>query len=99
MISMISIRATVIPVNGPRMCNHLSMTTAIATNRPRNRRRHVPVEPLAYSISTAAQATTLSERALQRLIANEEIGVVRAGRRVLIPKTALENFLQQERKE
>jgi excisionase family DNA binding protein len=65
------------------------MTTLHASKRHHRSR----IEPLAYSISTAAQATTLSERALQRLIANDEIGVVRAGKRVLIPRQSLENFL------
>jgi len=67
------------------------MKPANAHSRPRNHRNRI--EPLAYSLATASAATTLSQRALQRLVAAEEIGVVRVGRRILIPKTALENFL------
>ena len=67
------------------------MTTAIATNRPRHRSSRI--EPLAFSIPQVSQATSLSERAIQRLIAAEELGSIHVGRRVLIPRVALENFL------
>lgn len=51
-------------------------------------------EPIAMSKQEAAQMLGVSLRTLDRLIALKELQVRRLGRRVLIPRTALENLLR-----
>lgn len=50
-------------------------------------------ERLAYSIAEAAEALSLSRSAVKELIYTGKIKVIRVGRRVLIPKWALDEFL------
>ena len=52
-------------------------------------------EKLAYSIDEAAEALSLSRSAVKELVYQGRIKVVRVGRRVLIPKWALDEFLSQ----
>ena len=50
---------------------------------------------LAYSLTEAAQALSLSVRSLRYLMQTEKVGVSRIGRRVLIPHTELEKLLRR----
>lgn len=49
-------------------------------------------EPILVSKREAAKALSISLRTLDYLIASKEIGARRIGRRVLIPRKALDNF-------
>lgn len=51
-------------------------------------RRELP-EPIAYTVNEAASAIGLSRRGLERLIGRGELRVVRIGRRVIVPRSAL----------
>jgi len=51
---------------------------------------------IALSKQEAAQMLGVSPRTIDRLIALKELQVRRLGRRVLIPKTALESFLHRD---
>ena len=53
-------------------------------------------EPIAVSKLEAAQMLGVSLRTIERLIALKELQVRRLGRRVLIPRTSLENFLRND---
>jgi excisionase family DNA binding protein len=50
---------------------------------------------IAYSISEAAQALSLSVRSLQYLIQTGKLGYVRLGRRILIRDEDLQRLLRQ----
>ena len=50
-------------------------------------------EQLAYSIAEAATALSLSRSATKELIYSGRIKFLRSGRRVLIPRWALDEFL------
>ncbi len=51
------------------------------------------VKRLVYSVSEAAQATTLNPKFLYQLIADGKLPVARVGRRVLIPSAALRQLV------
>jgi excisionase family DNA binding protein len=50
---------------------------------------------LAYSLTEAAQALSLSVRSLRYLIQTGKLGYARLGRRVLIPHAELERLLRK----
>ena len=50
--------------------------------------------PLALTVPQAARACGVGERLLWRFIANHEIPVVRLGRRVVVRREALDQFLR-----
>ena len=50
-------------------------------------------EKLAYSITEAAEAMSLSRSAVKELVYQNKLGSVRVGRRRIIPRWALEQFL------
>jgi excisionase family DNA binding protein len=52
--------------------------------------------PIAVSKHDAAQMLGVSLRTIDRLIALKELQVRRLGRRVLIPRIALESFLHKD---
>jgi excisionase family DNA binding protein len=52
-------------------------------------------ERLAYRVPEAAEALGISERQAWRLIQQGDLSVVRSGKMVLIPRIALEAFLQR----
>ena len=49
---------------------------------------------LAVDTKRAGELLSLSERTVQRLIRSNRIRVVRTNRRVIVPLTALEKFLE-----
>jgi excisionase family DNA binding protein len=53
-------------------------------------------EPIAVNKQEAAQMLGVSLRTIERLIALKELHVRRLGRRVLVPRTSLENFLRSD---
>jgi len=53
-------------------------------------------EPIAVNKLEAAQMLGVSLRTIERLIALKELQVRRLGRRVLIPRTSLDNFLRND---
>jgi excisionase family DNA binding protein len=53
-------------------------------------------EAIALSKSEAAQVLGVSLRTVDRLIALKQLPVRRLGRRVLIPRTALQDFLRRD---
>ena len=53
------------------------------------------MEVLTYTIVEAAEAIGISERHMQVLIARNEVPVVRMGRAIRIPKTALATWLDE----
>lgn len=53
-------------------------------------------EQIAVNKQEAAQMLGVSLRTIERLIALKELQVRRLGRRVLIPRTSLENFLRSD---
>jgi excisionase family DNA binding protein len=53
-------------------------------------------EAMALTKRDAAQMLGVSLRTIERLIALKELPVRRLGRRVLIPRTSLENFLRSD---
>ncbi len=56
----------------------------------------MPSEPIAVTKRDAAQMLGVSLRTIDRLIALKELPVRRLGRRVLIARTSLENFLRRD---
>lgn len=52
------------------------------------------VQPLAYSIQDTAQKLRVSPQSVRKLIERGELQTCRIGVRVLIPKSALERFLE-----
>ncbi len=50
---------------------------------------------LAYSLTAAAQASSLSVRSLRYLIRTGRLGYTRVGRRILIPHAELERLLRR----
>lgn len=55
-----------------------------------------PIDRRAYGISETAAMLGVSRRHLVRIIQRGELRVVRLGKRVLIPKDALDAFLAGE---
>lgn len=53
-------------------------------------------EPIVLNKQKAAEMLGVSLRTIERLIALKELQVRRLGRRVLIPRTSLENFLRSD---
>lgn len=53
-------------------------------------------EPVVLNKKEAAQVLGVSLRTIDRLIALKELPVRRLGRRVLIPRIALDNFLRRD---
>jgi len=53
-----------------------------------------PPERLAYSVPEAAALMSLSERTVRALVASGTLPCCRVGRRVLITRAAIEEFLQ-----
>jgi excisionase family DNA binding protein len=50
-------------------------------------------EPLVYTVEEAAAVTTLGRSTIKQQIADGKLRVIRVGRRVLIPRQSLEDFL------
>ena len=48
---------------------------------------------LAFFVNEVAQMTGLSTQKIRRMVKTGEIQSVRAGKRVLVPRAALESFL------
>jgi excisionase family DNA binding protein len=53
------------------------------------------VEPLAVDLREAARLTSLSVRTLRRYIRCGRLDVARVGRRIVVPISALKQFLQE----
>ena len=73
------------------------MTNTPAPNPPRVTPPQVP--KLALSISEAAEALALSARTVEELVKRGELPVKRVGRRVLLPVTALQVWLDEATEE
>lgn len=58
--------------------------------------QHPPREPIALNKKEAARLLGVSLRTIDRLIALKELQVRRLGRRVLIPRSALDGFLRRD---
>lgn len=54
------------------------------------------VERLAYTIKEACQASTYSEAHIYRLMASGKLRYSKAGRRTVIPASALRNLIEGE---
>ena len=54
--------------------------------------------PLAYNVTDAAEQLSVSKNHLRKLLASGELPHRRSGSRVLIPRAALEAFLEPEQK-
>ncbi|NKY99144.1 helix-turn-helix domain-containing protein [Nocardiopsis alborubida] len=52
-------------------------------------------EKVAYSVEEAAQALSLGQTTVKKLIATGRLPSVRVGRRRLIPRSALEDYVNQ----
>ena len=50
-------------------------------------------EKLAYTIAEAAEALTLHPSTVKELVQERRLKVVRVGRRVIVPRWALDEFL------
>jgi excisionase family DNA binding protein len=50
--------------------------------------------PLCYSVKTAAEACSVSERTIHNAIRDGRLAILRIGRRVLIPPKSLQEFLE-----
>lgn len=50
---------------------------------------------VAYSVEEAAQALSLGRSTVKKLIATGELASVRVGRRRLIPRSALESYIER----
>jgi excisionase family DNA binding protein len=59
--------------------------------------KRTEIERLAYGVSEAAKALGISYRALYTLIKSGHLRAVRVGRRIIIPKSALEELLGEKR--
>jgi excisionase family DNA binding protein len=55
--------------------------------------RSASVTPEAYRLAQAAEALSLSEREVRRLIASGQLASKRVGRAVLVPREAIAEFL------
>jgi excisionase family DNA binding protein len=66
---------------------------AIHHNSHKRTTEHSAVPRLAFSMHEAATALGLSPGKIRLMVEAGELAAVHAGRRRLIPKTALENFL------
>lgn len=53
------------------------------------------MEPLAVDLREAARLTSLSVRTLRRYIRCGRLDVARVGRRIVVPISALKQFLQE----
>lgn len=53
-----------------------------------------PFPPIAYNVRQAAQVLGIGERTLRALIRAGQIRVARVGRRVLVPHSALVEFVE-----
>jgi excisionase family DNA binding protein len=53
-------------------------------------------QKILFSKREAAQVLSLSLRTIDNLIAADELATCRVGRRVLIPRTELERFIQRD---
>ena len=69
------------------------MTSTPATNPPRVTPATVP--KLALSYAEAADALALSARTVEELVKLGQLPVVRVGRRVLLPVSALQTWLDK----
>lgn len=57
---------------------------------------HVQAVPrTALTVAEAARSLGLGESIVRELIAGKRLGVVRVGRRVLVPLAAIDDFLRQ----
>lgn len=52
-------------------------------------------EKLAFTVKDVAKLTSLSAQKVRRMIASGELQSIRAGKRVLVPRAALESFLKE----
>lgn len=52
-------------------------------------------DKVAYSVREAAQALSLGTSTVKKLIASDELASVRVGRRRLIPRSALTDYLHR----
>jgi excisionase family DNA binding protein len=59
--------------------------------------KRIEIERLAYGVAEAAKALGISYRALYTLIKSGHLRAVRVGRRIIIPKSALEELLGEKR--
>lgn len=53
-------------------------------------------DPLLYSVTDAAHALGIGRTTMWRMVQNGEVPVVRVGRRVLVPREALETLARSE---
>jgi excisionase family DNA binding protein len=59
-------------------------------------KQEIPLgEMLAYSTHQAAAVLSLCERTVRNMAHRGDLAHVRVGKRILIPKTAVENFLKE----
>jgi len=52
--------------------------------------------PLAVDLRGAAKCLSLSQRTTWQLIRDKRLGCVRVGRRIIVPMTCLQDFLDRE---
>ena len=56
-------------------------------------------QPIALSVSQAAASLGLGLTTVKHLVASGELGSIRVGRRVLIPRSALHVFIERKQHE
>jgi len=63
--------------------------------RPRNSEGPRHLEPVAYSVSEAAQALGIGTTLCRELIKSGELPSVRIGRRLLVPRNVIEEYIDR----
>jgi len=62
---------------------------------PRNSEQPRHLEPVAYSVSEVAQVLRIGTTLCRELIKSGELPSVRIGRRLLVPRCAIEEYLSR----
>jgi excisionase family DNA binding protein len=64
--------------------------------RKRAKKKTTKLEKLAFNLSEAADTLGTSYQAVYRMVRGGQLRAVRAGRRIIIPRSALEEFLGEK---
>ncbi len=73
------------------------LMSEMKAKRKRARKKTAQLEKLAFNLSEAADTLGTSYQAVYRLVKGGYLRAVRAGRRIIIPRSALEEFLGEKR--
>lgn len=74
------------------------MTAASGANPPQAGRQDAEPDRLAMSVEEASRALGISKSLGYELVASGKLPAVRLGRRIVVPRVALERFLAGEAK-